>query len=315
MDFFQFQRSTQSPKPVYVLVTDQEYMKRQVRECCLAQVEEGARVFDWSVFDLKTDSPQELLDRARTLPWMQPRRWIYAKNAGAEAKACLPYLRKPSDRTVLVLEVKAFPSSWPRLPIIEMGREADTLRWVVERVKSEGYQIEPHAAQALVDLVGEDLHLLNSELEKQFLSQLENRRISLDSVMEMTFHAREYEIFGLIDAIASRQPAAAVRVLNRLYEAGMSGPHIVSMLYWNFRRLLVAREMLDRGVSFPKVLSDLRIWSYKGKEEEIKKYSRRSLVDLLIHLCQTDRLLKTTSTEIKAYLERLVVDTCRPGFL
>lgn len=315
MDFPQFQKSTQSPGPVYLLVTDQEYLKRRVRDHCLAQVEESARIFDWALFDLKKDSPQELLDVARTLPWMAEQRWIYVKNGDAQAEALVPYLKNPSARTVVILEVKKPLSSWPRLPIIRMSDRLDAWRWVAEKAEREGYRMDARTAQALVDLVGENLQLLSAELEKQFLWRLESREITLDSVMEMTFHVREYDVFALIDAIASRRSAVALRVLNRLYDAGMSGPHVVSMLYWSFRRLLVAREMLDRGISFRSLISELKIWSYRDKEKEVRKYSRRAMADLLIRLCQTDRLLKTTGTDSKTHLERLVIDTCRARFL
>lgn len=315
MDFSQFQKSAQSPKPVYLLASEQEYLKKQVRDYCAAQVDEETRVFNWSVFDLQKDSVAEFLDTARTFPWMASRRWIYAKNADLSSEALSEYLGNPSLHTILILEVRTASSKWPTLPIIQVGERLDSLRWVKQRAASEGYQIEPDAAESLVDLVGEDLQSLDSELEKQFLWRLESREITLDSVMEMTFRVRGEEIFALIDTIASRQAGAALRILNRLWDTGMSAPQILSMLYSNFRRLLVAREMLDRGVAFQRVLSEFKIWSYKGKESQVRQYSTRLLIETLIRLCEADRLLKTTQSDSKAHLERVVVDTCRVGSL
>ncbi len=315
MNFSKFQKSAQSPQPIYLLASEQEYLKKQVRDHCAAQVDEETRVFNWSAFDLQKDSVAELLDTARTLPWMAPRRWIYAKNADLSWEAFSEYLKNPCLHTVLILEVKRIPSKWPALPVIQVSERLDCLRWVRQRAASEGYQIEPDAAQALVDLVGEDLQSLDSELEKQFLWQLEGREITLDSVMEMTFLVRGEEIFALIDAIASRQAGAALHILNRLCNTGMSSAQILSMLYLNFRRLLVAREMLDRGVSFQRALSELKIWSYKGKESQVRQYSTRLLIETLIRLCEADRLLKTTQSDSRAHLERVVVDTCRAGSL
>ena len=315
MDFSQFQKSAQSPKPIYLLLSEQEYLKKQVRHHCMAQVDETGRAFNWSVFDLQKDSVAQLVDAARTLPWMAPRRWIYVQNADLGSEAFSKYLKNPCLHTVLILEVKKISSKWSALPVIQMGERLDVSRWIRRKAESEGYRIEPEAAQALADLAGGDLQSLDSELEKQFLWSLDSREITLDSVMEMTFRVGGEEIFALIDAIASQKSAAALRILNRLCNTGMSSPQILSMLYWNFRRLLVAREMLDYGTSFQRILSDLKIWSYKGKERQVRQYSTGSLIEILIRLCAADRLLKTTQSDSRTHLERVVVDTCRAGSL
>lgn len=310
MDFSEFQAQSQSPQPAYLLLTDQDYLRKRVYEHCLNQVDAATRAFDWSVFDLARDSPTDLIEAARTLPWVSPRRWIYVRNADLAADQLVTYLKDPCSRTVLMLDVGKIPSSWPALPVIQMASGTNVLRWVMAKVKKEGYAIEPGAGQALVELVGEDFQALEGELEKQFLCQLESRKITLDSVMMMVFQVREYEIFALIDALAGGRCAEALRVLNQLYDAGVSAPQLVSMLYWNFRRLLVARERLDQGESFPSILRRLKIWSYKGKEEQVRRYPYPFLVKTLMQLREADRLFKTTNTDARVHLERLAVDTC-----
>ncbi len=311
MNFSEFQSSTQSPSPVYLLITDQGYLKKRVYEHCRNQVEEGARAFNWAVFDLEKDSVGELVNVARTLPWMASRRWIYVQNVEVGDSKLAAYLQNPLPHTVLILDVRRKSARWPSLPVIEMSAKSDPVRWVRQEVKKEGYTIENEALQAVVELVGEDYQVLAAELEKLFLRHWESRRIVLDSVLEMTFQARQYDIFALIGALAGCQSARALRILTRLYEKGMMPPQIISMLYWNFRRLLVAREMLDRKRPFRAILTELKIWSYKGKEEEIRHYPYHLLVNTLLQLRETDRLCKMTSTDPKIHLERVIVDTCR----
>ncbi len=86
MDFPEFQKTIQTPQPVYLLITDQDYLKNRVYECCLNQVAEEVRAFNWSVYDLDKDSVSELLNTAWTLPWMASRLWIYFRNAVLEAE-------------------------------------------------------------------------------------------------------------------------------------------------------------------------------------------------------------------------------------
>jgi DNA polymerase-3 subunit delta len=315
MDFSEFQKTIQTPRPVYLLITDQDYLKKRVYECCLNQVAEEVRAFNWAVYDLDKDSVSELLNTARTLPWMASRRWIYVKNADQAGVKLKDYLKNPSPGTSLVLEAKRKSRTWSGLPTIELPGGTDPFRWVMSKAKREGYDLDAQAGEALVELIGENYQQLEAELEKQFLWELESKKITLDSVLRMTRQARQYDVFALIGAVADRDGDRALHVLDRLHDSGMTAPQIISMLYWNFRRVLVAREMLERGQPFRSILTQLKIWSYKDKEREIRKYSSEILTNLLIRLRETDRLCKTTSTDPKLHLERVIVDTCGAKFL
>ena len=315
MDFAEFQKTILAPQPVYLLITDQDYLKKRVFECCLGQVAEEVRAFNWSVYDLDKDSVSELLNTARTLPWMASHRWIYVKNADLAVGKLKEYVKNPSLSTSLVLEAKRKSRTWSHLPTIELPGGTDPLRWVMSRAKREGYDMDARAGEALVESIGGNYQQLEAELEKQFLWDLEGRKITLDSVLRMTRQAREYDVFALIGAIADRDSGRGLRVLDRLFESGMTAPQIISMLYWNFRRVLVAREMLEQRRPFRSILTELKIWSYKDKEREIRKYSSEILTNMLIRLRETDRLCKTTSTDPKLHLERVIIDTCSSKFL
>jgi DNA polymerase III subunit delta len=313
MNIAQFLRTSQKPQPVYVLATGQEYIRKKILEHCRSQVEEQSRVFDWSVFDLEKESVTDLLNQARTFPWASKHRWIYVQNADQAGDKLNDYLRNPSLKTVLILEVRRVKEAWSSLPIIEVPEKTDPVSWILRKAAAENYEMERAAAEMLVELVGDSFEQLDAELEKQFLSQLDSRRINVDSVLEMTFQSRGYDIFALIEAIANGKGAAALRILNKLDQGGMGAPQIVSMLYWNFRRLLVAREMLARGRPFREVLAELRIWSYKGREQEIRRYSHERLVEVLFQLRDTDRLCKTTSVDTRMHLERVISALARPA--
>ena len=310
MNFSEFRNSIANPETVYLLVNAQDYLKNKVYGLCQKQVKRDARSFDWSVFDLDTDSVSKLLNVARTLPWMSRKRWVYAKNVDPFIKELSKYLANPSERTTLVLEVKRKPRPWSKFTTIELPGGTHPINWVIATAKREGYEIDFEVAEALVGLVGEDYQQLNLELEKQFLFELETRKITMDSVLEMTLQVREHDVFMLINALSKGKTASALRVLERLLSSGTTVPQIVSILYWNFKRVLVAREMLDQGRSFRSVLPELKIWSYKNREVQIRQYSHNILQQILIRLCEMDRLCKTTSSDSEAHLVRVIVDTC-----
>jgi len=315
--FKEFKKSAQTPDPVYLLLTDQEYLKDKMLEFCAAQVDVSSRAFDWSVFDLTKDKTvnleervQKLIDTARTLPWMSDRRWIYVKNAHNAGKELNAYLQEPSPQTVVVLEARKKVRSWPRLATVEMGDRLNPLAWVTRMAEQAGYSIEPEAAETLVSLVGEELNRLEAELEKQQLWCLDTKSITVDSVLGLAVEARGRDVFELISAMAGQRTESALRILNRLFETGTSHHQIVTLLYWNFSRLLVAKELAERGVSHIAIVRRLKIWSYKDRHSELRGYSLSFLRKGLLQLRDADRLFKSTSTDPKMHLERVIIDTC-----
>ncbi len=310
MDFLEFKESCQEPVPVYFLKTDQDYLKRKVFEHARGQVEESARSFDWSVFDLERDSELDVVNEARTLPWMSKFRWLYVRSASAAKGELLELLKTPPSRTVMVLEVDRNPPKSLRHPVIAMPERVDLAAWIQKRVSEDGLKIGRDAARALVELVGEDLQRLDSELEKLLLYCRDSGKITSENVLQMAIPAQRHDIFELVGALAARRSEGALSILNRLFEEGMSAPQIVATLAWSFRRLLVAREMLDRRKPFYGIVKELKIWSYKDREKEIRATSRTRYAGLLIRLRDVDRLCKTTSGDERTMLERLVVDTC-----
>jgi DNA polymerase-3 subunit delta len=317
LTFEEFKKLAQTPEPVYLFVTDQDYWKDQMIEFCEGQTEECSRAFDWAIFDMAKDRTvdleervQSLINTARTLPWMNTRRWIYVKNAQNAEKELDAYLENPAPQTVMVLETARKVRSWPRLATVEIPGGMDHAAWLTQTAKLEGFSIEPEAAETLVSLVGEELSRLETELEKQLLWCLDTKTITVDSVLGLAVEARGRDIFELISAMARRQSESALRILNRLFETGTSPQQVLAMLYWNFCRLLVANEMLARGEPFYNILRQLKIWSYKDRENEVRRYSRAFLSRVLLKLRESDRLFKSTYTDPKMHLERVIIDTC-----
>jgi DNA polymerase III delta subunit len=318
MNFKEFTGSIQNPEPLYIVKSDQGYLCQKVLALCEKQVQEAARAFDWSVFDLEIKDSEkqsqlirDIVNTARTLPWMSSRRWIYVKKMDSIAEKISEYAKNPALRTVLVIEGARKPKNWPKVPIVQMEDRVDFGAWIVSTAKREGFLIPKNAAEVLVEIVGDDFQRLESELEKLFLFNLDKREISIESVTELAIEARERDIFELIGSIAQKDQEKAVRVLQKIFEAGASPQQILAMLYWNFRRLLVAKEMLDEGSRFQHILGSLKIWSYRGREKDIRNYDYEFLTEILLRIRQTDRVLKTTSYSPKQQLEKLIVDTCR----
>ncbi|MBI4445941.1 MAG: DNA polymerase III subunit delta [Acidobacteria bacterium] len=314
MDFEEFSFSLQSPRPVYAIKGSDQFLKKQVYEACLGQVEPEVRAFNWSVFDLDTDSAADVIQAARTLPWLASRRFVYVRRADDQPEELGSYLRAPCMSTVLILEATRIPASWKGISIIESA-DVEPATWVLRRSRSAGYELEKEALEALIELCGDDRHRLQGELERLFLLHIDDRKITRESVVQTVFHSRELEIFTLTECVATGDCARALVVFNHLQDAGTSAPQVLSLLYAHFRRLLVVRELLNQGVTFAAAIKETNLWSYKDRERQVRGYRLDRLRGFLLKLAEADQLIKTTSTDPQIHLERLIIDSCAGGSL
>ncbi len=311
MDFEEFQKHAVDPGTIYQLSGRDVFLRDSVFELARSQVSEEARSFDWGTYDLEQDSESDVVGEARTLPWMSPRRWVYIRNAHLAGKELKAYLKSPARRTVVILELAKKPAGWPRLAVIKSAESSNTVAWIETRLRARDFKIDRPATRTLIELVGEDRHRLSMELDKLSMHCAETRLVDRSAVLALTRQSQEYDVFALIGCLARRDARKALRVLSRLFDQGMTAPQILSLLYWNFRRLLVAKERLEAGQQFSVLLRDLKIWSYRGRQSELDATPHRRLVRIVLRVREADRMCKSTGVDEQLTLEQLVVDACR----
>ena len=312
MNFEEFQKQVKDPGNVYQLSGRDVFLRDSVFQLARSQISQEAQSFDWGTYDLEQGSESDAVAEARTLPWMSPRRWMYIRNANLAGKEMKSYLKSPARRSVLILELARKPSGWPRkIPVIKSTESANLGAWVEKHLRVRGFEIDSRATRTLIELVGEDRHRLSMELDKLLLHCAETRCVDRSAVLALTRQSQEYDVFALIGCLARSDAKKALRVLNRLFDQGMTAPQILSLLYWNFRRLLVAKERLDAGHQFSGLLRDLKIWSYRGRQSELDATPRRRLAGIVLRVRQADRMCKSTGVDEQLILEQLVVDACR----
>lgn len=118
--------------------------------------------------------------------------------------------------------------------------------WIMDRASKSGGQFETAAAQHLASMVGDDSRQADQEIIKLLTYVNYERPVEVADVSLLTTVLQEGDIFELVDALGTRQRAAAVRVFHRLL-ADREPLGIFSMIVRQFRLLILAREILDSG--------------------------------------------------------------------
>jgi DNA polymerase III subunit delta len=146
------------------------------------------------------------------------------------------------------LDRKAAETPWVRaveqhgvwLPVWPVERGAMGA-WLSARAKSLGMQLEPAAAQLIVERAEGNLLAANQELEKLRLAQ-PNEPISVGVVMRSVGDSARYDVFQLAQSAAAGDAARALHVLLGLKGEGVEPSLILWALVRELRGLWQARE-------------------------------------------------------------------------
>jgi DNA polymerase III delta subunit len=161
-------------------------------------------------------------------------------------------------------------------------------RWVMDRAKKLDIKIEPRAAKQLVTLAAGqemgrgaeylDTWSLASELNK-LATYANGETICEQDVLELTPRLRDEKTYFLCDALVEKRPAQAAKVLGELLAQREPGQLILATIAGRYRRLAIARDMMDRGETGEAIRKELNANPGFGFDKLLEQAGRYSLED------------------------------------
>jgi DNA polymerase-3 subunit delta len=138
----------------------------------------------------------------------------------------------PTNPVLKVVKARGEAREYQRL------RRGDLFGWAAQRCREVGLKLDNGGQRALVDAVGDDLRLLDSELEKLH-TYAAGRAISAADVRALVPDSAEHQIWDLTDSLISDPGRAAVE-LDRALAIGEPAGRLSYMLVRHVRLLLAA---------------------------------------------------------------------------
>ena len=121
-----------------------------------------------------------------------------------------------------------------------------------KEINKQGMEIEKRALEKLIDFVGDDSWRLANEIKK-LVNYKKGMKIIKEEDIELLVRSKiETNIFKTIDALAQKEKGRALSLLQEHLEKGDSPISILSMINFQFRNLLIAGALRERG----KTLND-----------------------------------------------------------
>lgn len=188
----------------------------------------------------------------------------------------------------------------------------------VELASERGTSMDPDAAHLLVELLGGDLAMVNSEVEKLSLYTRDRGSIQRADVESMVSSAQQRSAYDLARALGQRDRAESLEALQRIWEH--EGDAIAVPLIFQLSRafkmalLLRQQKVRDRSRLYTVLPDGLRPPSFAA--DDVLQLSQRLPDSALLHgielLQQADVAIRSNPLSLRLVLEQVILDLTAP---
>jgi DNA polymerase-3 subunit delta len=241
----------------------------------------------------------------------------------ADAKAIAAYLDSPAPETTLALVGTELKKDSPIAKSV--GRRGEVLvwdvsqrglpGWVAEQFKLRGATADVEACRALIELVGDDLYELATEVDKLSIWAA-GENLTQDDVEALVPPRAETSSFALTDAWGARDVAAVLRASEALLDRtgdprSRTIPRVVGILTSHVGRIRQCQALEVEGLSAKEAAGRLKQHPFYVQKlyAQARNYSADELRRVTVRLADLDHALKGGSrlaTDLE--LERALIE-------
>lgn len=248
----------------------------------------------------------------------------------------------------LVIEAAKVDKRLKLAKLVEAGGTLEEVRplgqgevrpWIVERFKEHGKRVSAGVVELLLDLKGDDLRAISSEIDKAATYVGDQEEVTDADLRALVGRSRTERIFELVKHVIAGQTGKALETVADLLDTGDSGTRVVAYIGREVRWLIQIKLFLrsrpglwDSGMTFQEfnriTLPAFRAWTEACRIEAGQTFLHQNpyasymkfkeslncdfpkLLAMLEQLVEANRFLVSMSVEDK---ERLALETFVSG--
>lgn len=244
------------------------------------------------IFDLKEDQKKDFIKRA---DFFSKKGFIFLISQEKEFSL--------TDPLFLFLKKRAKIYKFPKLE----GKKLE--KWIKKRFEKRKIKITKKAIQTLLEFLGDDMWALSNEIEK--LSNLKEKGKILQKDIKLYVKPKiALNIFETIDELAKQNRAQALFLLKKHLEKGENPLYLFSMINFQFRNLLILKDLLEKGKSYDFILKEVPLHPLIIKKSffQAKNFSFLKLKKIYQKIFQLDFQIKIGKIKPELALELLVAN-------
>ncbi|MBI4823885.1 MAG: DNA polymerase III subunit delta [Nitrospirae bacterium] len=215
--------------PVYLLHSNEPYLLKEAVFEAKRTIPQAERDFLFYTFDreMPEGTIENVIDILYTVPFIEGRRVVTVENCNLLVEKELTvlghYISKPSPSSVLIMlyqtEKGRFKKShngmFGSAQAISLDiREADIPLWIKEKASNIGITLSKEAVDYLIAVIGTDIGLLTSEIEK--FSEIGKKTLERKDIEELIRGIGDYDAFDLFKAIHNKDSQSVFKIFKAL---------------------------------------------------------------------------------------------------
>ena len=233
--------------PVYLLTSDEYYLLSDALYTIRETIPERERDFRFLRFDFESDlspSCEEIADVLHTVPFGGGRLTVIVENLQKAKDKTLPplikYIQKPATESLLVLlhqgeikkkGLKEELKGVKTIPLTMRGIELP--EWIREKASINGYEISDGAVDYLISVMGGDMGLIASEINK--FTMLGKKTLHKNDIETLVSGTAEHGAFDLINAIKAKDKERAIKIYRETIDS-IEPYSLLGALNWSYEK-------------------------------------------------------------------------------
>ncbi|MDQ1144973.1 DNA polymerase-3 subunit delta [Bacillus sp. SORGH_AS 510] len=318
--------------PIYLLYGTEAFLINETKQLLLNHIlDEEEKDFNFSAYDLEETPIDVALEDAETFPFLGEKKVVFLHNpvfltaektrekVVHDLSKLEAYLKEPAPYTVMVISAPYEKLDERKKITKELKRNAELVEakklnehelknWIKDRASGNGIEIEAAAIDQLLALVGTNMFMITTEVDKLALYAAEHKRIDVDLVEKLVARSLEQNIFTLIEKVVQRRLDEALRIYYDLLKQNEEPIKILALLAGQFRLIYQVKELSRRGYGQQQIASYLKTHPFRVKlaSGQANKFTDEELAQLMELLADADYQMKTGGMNKSLLIEMLL---------
>lgn len=312
---------------VYVFYGINDFLIRKEIQKILEK--ENADELSYDRYDLENTSIEEIIVHADSIDLFGHKKILLVENSyiftGTTNKKLLEqntitlenYLKNPNPNTILIFTIYKDKLD-ERKKIVKLCKEKGYLKeynQVVDAYKTvidlfKPFSISRENAIYLTERVGENLSILEMEIDKIKLYKGETSEVTKNDILALTSKNIDTDIFNLIDNILSGRKKEAIESYHEMIQLGNEPIMILIMLANQFRMLYQVKKLFGKGYTEKDISRELKVHWYPVRKamSKMQNYDDKKLIHYLYQLSELDIGIKTGKVDKNIALEIFILE-------
>jgi len=269
----------------------------------------------------KKTAAQQIIDLALSFPFGGKKKLIVLKelNNVEDKKILAEIINDPPDFLYFIITQSGKVNATKIEPYASLHKnkfmfEATKLRgdeladWLIKHSKKHKITLSYENAIALVEIVGDEKSLLETQLHKFYDNVGEGGEITFETISNLASTTRKYTTFNLQDEIGRGNKTKALEITYNLLDSGTELGQLIATLTRFCLLNAQSIELSRKKLSLPEAAkeAEANFYYYKNStKSNIFKYKRR-LLNAAEALYKADLTTKTTATDPKTIATVLI---------